>query len=53
MNEITLLEKNGEPMASSRNVAECFQKRHDHVLRDCDTLKKDVPNFGEMFFEST
>nr|DAP22389.1 MAG TPA: KilAC domain protein [Bacteriophage sp.] len=53
MNEIILKRQNGQPVASSRDVAECFQKRHDHVLRDVDALRKDVPNFGEMFFEST
>lgn len=41
---------NGQPTASSRDIAEHFGKRHDHVLRDIETLGKDLPNFGEMFF---
>lgn len=36
---------------TSRIVAECFEKQHKHVLRDIDELKKDVPNFGLMFYE--
>lgn len=40
-------------VTTSKEVAETFDKRHDHILRDIDALKKDVPNFGEMFFEST
>lgn len=52
MNDIVLTTQNGEPVASSRQIAENFEKRHDHVMRDIDTFKKDVPNFGEMFFES-
>ena len=52
MNEIILSTQNGEPVASSRQIAENFEKRHDHVMRDIDTFKKDVPNFGEMFFEA-
>lgn len=36
-------------VVSSREVAGNFEKRHDHVLRDIDNFRKDVPNFGEMF----
>lgn len=39
-----------EFLADSREVANNFGKRHDHVLRDIDNLK-DAPNFGEMFYE--
>jgi len=52
LNEIILSTQNGEPVASSRQIAENFEKRHDHVMRDIDSFKKDVPNFGEMFFEA-
>nr|DAR32520.1 MAG TPA: KilAC domain protein [Caudoviricetes sp.] len=52
MTDIILSTQNGEPVASSRQIAESFEKRHDHVMRDIDTIKKDVPNFGEMFFET-
>lgn len=40
-------------VTSSRSVAEHFGKRHDHVMRDIEAYKKDVPNFGEMFYETT
>lgn len=52
MTEIILSVQNDEPVVSSRQIAENFEKRHDHVMRDIDTIKKDVPNFGEMFFET-
>lgn len=52
MTDIILSTQNGEPVASSRQIAESFDKRHDHVIRDIDTIKKDAPNFGEMFFET-
>lgn len=51
MNEIILSTQNGEPVASSRQIAENFGKEHRHVLRDVDTMKEDVPNFGQMFFQ--
>lgn len=40
-------------VVSSRDVAETFEKRHDHVMRDIENLEKYIPNFGEMFFNST
>lgn len=40
-------------VTSSVNVAESFGKQHKHVLRDIDLYKEDVPNFGQMFFETT
>lgn len=49
MTDIILSTQNGEPVASSRQIADNFEKRHDHVMRDIDAIKKDVPNFGEMF----
>jgi anti-repressor protein len=53
MSDIILSMQSGEPVASSRQIADNFEKRHDHVMRDIDAMKKDVPNFGEMFFETT
>mgnify|MGYP000613680409 CR=1 FL=1 len=53
MSDIVLSMQSGEPVASSRQIADNFEKRHDHVMRDIDAIKKDVPNFGEMFFETT
>ena len=51
MNELLTI-TNGQPAASSRDIAEHFAKRHDNVLRDIETLKKDVLNFEEMFFKT-
>lgn len=42
-----------QAVTTSLQVAENFGKRHDNVLRDIDTIKKDVPNFEEMFIETT
>jgi anti-repressor protein len=48
---VTLCGNNNKPVTSSRTIAEVFEKRHDHVLRDIESLK-DLPNFGEMFYET-
>lgn len=45
--------QNGEPVVSSRQIAENFDKNHRDVLRALDNLKEDVRNFAQMFFEST
>lgn len=52
MENLITINKNGQPVASSRDIAEHFEKRHDHVMRDIDAFGKDVPNFGEMFFSA-
>lgn len=53
MNDIILSVQNGEPVVSSRQIAENFDKNHRDVLRAVDNLKEDVRNFAQMFFEST
>ncbi|MDD3052496.1 MAG: phage regulatory protein/antirepressor Ant [Candidatus Cloacimonetes bacterium] len=40
-------------ITDSRNIAEVFKKQHKHVLESIRNLEKDVPNFGQMFFEGT
>ncbi|HBL3538316.1 TPA: Rha family transcriptional regulator, partial [Enterococcus faecium] len=50
MQELVIL-KNKEAVTTSLQVAESFEKKHQHVLRDIDALKKDVSNFGQMFSE--
>ena len=47
----TLVEiKNNQVVVNSRDVAEHFGKRRDHVLRDIEELiRKDPPKIGEMF----
>lgn len=52
MNNIILSTQNGEPVASSRQIAESFEKNHRDVLRAVDSLKEDVRNFAQMFFET-
>ena len=52
VNELVRIENN-QIVTSSRQVAGTFRKRHDHVLRDISNIKKDVPNFGEMFYDAT
>lgn len=34
MTDIILSTQNGEPVASSRQIAESFGKDHNHVMRD-------------------
>lgn len=46
MNEIILSTQNGEPVASSRQIAENFEKRHDHVINK--TPK--VTGKGQIYF---
>lgn len=52
MNQLVIMH-NQQAVTSSLQVAETFEKQHKHVLRDIDEFKKDVPNFGLMFFETT
>lgn len=52
MNQLVIIE-NEQVVTSSTLLAENFEKEHKHVLRDIDSYKKDVPNFGQMFFETT
>ena len=44
--------RNQQVVTDSRKIAKVFGKRTDNVMRDIDNIKKDVPNFEEMFFES-
>lgn len=45
--------KDQQAVTSSLKVAEVFEKEHRHVLRDIDSLKKDVSNFGQIFYEDS
>jgi len=51
MNLVVLNKQKDQAVVSSKDISTNFGKRHDHVLRDIDNLK-DVPNFGEMFYET-
>lgn len=52
MKDLIIISSSGQPVASSRDIAEHFGKEHRNVLRDIDDLKKDVLNFEQMFFET-
>jgi len=47
--------QNRQAVTTSLQVAESFEKRHDHVMRDIETILRGLPNSGEapMFYEST
>lgn len=46
--------KEQQAVTTSLQVAETFEKRHDHVLRDLDELKEGVTqNWGDLFWEDT
>jgi Rha family phage regulatory protein len=52
MNEINIVIENNQVLVTSKEVARDFNKEHKHVLRDIDSFKKDVSNFGLMFQET-
>lgn len=45
--------QSNQVVTTSRQIAETFEKGHNHVLRDILELQKDLSNFGQMFFEGT
>lgn len=49
--EDLVIMNNNQAVTTSLVLAEVFEKKHQHVLRDIDALK-DLSNFGQMFFES-
>lgn len=48
MDELVIMHDK-QVVTTSLVLAEVFEKKHQHVLRDIDALK-DVSNFGQMFF---
>lgn len=54
MTDIILSTQNGEPVASSRQIAESFGKDHNHVLRDIKALQEGLPKNGQtpMFYKT-
>lgn len=54
MTDIILSTQNGEPVASSRQIAESFGKEHNHVLRDVKALLEGMPKNGQtpMFYKT-
>lgn len=50
--QIHIVIENEQPVTTSRNVANNFEKRHDNIIRDIEKLLKEDPlNFEEMFKE--
>ena len=43
--------KNQQVVTTSLQVAETFEKNHQHVLRDLDNLKEGVRNWTDLFYE--
>lgn len=54
MPDIILSTQNGEPVASSRQIAESFEKRHDHVMRGIEDILRGLPKNGDtpMFYKT-
>lgn len=56
MNDKLVAIANGQLVTDSRTVAAHFGKRHDHVIRDIDTLVRGLPKNGDtqrMFYKTT
>lgn len=45
--------KDKQVVTSSLEVADTFEKNHQHVLRDLDGLKEGVQNWTDLFWEDT
>lgn len=52
MNQLVVM-KNRQAVTSTTSVAENFEREHHNVLKSVESLKKDVVNFNEMFFETS
>lgn len=53
MTDIILSTQNGEPVVSSRQIAESFGKEHKDVLRAIENIKAQNCALTSMFFETT
>ena len=53
LNLVTITGNSNRPVTTSKKIAEVFEKRHDHVLRDIESLAGGIPNFGETFQKTT
>lgn len=54
MTDIILSTQNGEPVASSRQIAENFGKAHRHVLDAIESILEGMPKIGQtpMFYKT-
>ena len=48
MTEELVIMRDRQAVTTSLQVAQNFEKKHQHVLRDIDALKQGVSNFGQM-----
>ena len=48
-----VIERDGQPITTSRAVAECFGKQHKHVMRDIETIKEQLISTNLWRLEST
>ena len=53
MKDIILSTQNGEPVASSRQIAESFGKEHKHVLESIKSISAENSALTHMFFPTT
>lgn len=53
MNEIILSTQNGEPVASSRQIAESFGKEHKNVMQSIENISAENSAVTQMFFKTT
>lgn len=54
--DLVWTQDNKKVVTSTRIVADIFDKRHDHVMRDVRKLIEGIPNFGDtpgLFYESS
>lgn len=53
MNEIILSTQNGEPVVSSRQIAESFGKEHRNVIQSIENISAENSAVTQMFFKTT
>ena len=53
MNEIILSTQNGEPVASSRQIAESFGNEHKNVMQSIENISAENSAVTQMFFKTT
>lgn len=53
MADIILSTQNGEPVASSRQIAESFGKEHKNVMQSIENISAENSAVTQMFFKTT
>lgn len=52
MSSIVLSMQSGEPVASSRQIADNFEKRHDHVMKQTELIQAVQSDTGLLLDDS-